>query len=138
MHFSTALQLFCVTADNTSNNDTACATIESVLHRQHIYSFDTHQHRLPCLAHVINLSVVAVMSVITRIANVETATAIWEFDPDDPNNRVLGNSLDVVAAVRTIAIKVCFLWYAIIIPSNILLYRFNVLGSVSSILRPFK
>ncbi|KAG2356940.1 hypothetical protein BDR07DRAFT_1380476 [Suillus spraguei] len=45
------------------------------------------------------------MSTITHIANVETSTAIWEFDPTDSSNRVLGNSLDVVAAVRTIAIK---------------------------------
>ncbi|KAG0696745.1 hypothetical protein DFH29DRAFT_1004341 [Suillus ampliporus] len=46
------------------------------------------------------------MSVITRIANVETSTAIWEFNLNDRNNCVLGNSLDVVAAVRTIAIKI--------------------------------
>ncbi|KAG1749056.1 uncharacterized protein EDB91DRAFT_1032953, partial [Suillus paluster] len=67
--------------DNTSNNDTACDTIETILHRRHIYSFDTTQHRLPCLAHIINLSIVDIMSVITRIVNVETASAIWEFDP---------------------------------------------------------
>jgi hypothetical protein len=108
---SQARQLFCITADNTSNNDTTCATIETILHRRKIYSFDPVQHRLPCLAHVVNLGVVAVMSMITRIANVETSTAIWEFDPTDPNNRVLGNSLDVVAAVRTIAIKVRSLLY---------------------------
>ncbi|KAG2352928.1 hypothetical protein BDR07DRAFT_1497387 [Suillus spraguei] len=46
------------------------------------------------------------MSTITHIANVETSTAIWEFDPTDSSNRVLGNSLDVVAAVCTIAIKI--------------------------------
>jgi hypothetical protein len=47
------------------------------------------------------------MSSITKIANVETTTAIWEFDPTLPNNRILGDSLDVIAAVRTLAIKVC-------------------------------
>ena len=47
------------------------------------------------------------MASITKIANVETTTAIWEFDPTLPNNHVLGNSLDVVAAIRTLAIKVC-------------------------------
>ena len=46
------------------------------------------------------------MAAITKIANVETTTAIWEFDPTLPNNCVLGNSLDVVAAIRTLAIKV--------------------------------
>ncbi|KAF9220021.1 hypothetical protein BS17DRAFT_759993 [Gyrodon lividus] len=46
------------------------------------------------------------MSDITKIANIETATAIWEFDPSLPDNRILGDSLDVVAAVHTLAIKI--------------------------------
>ena len=46
------------------------------------------------------------MAATTKIANVETTTAIWEFDPTLPNNRVLGNLLDVVAAIHTLAIKV--------------------------------
>lgn len=59
-----------------------------------------------CLEHVVNLANVAVMGHITKIAAVENQTAIWEYDPDDPDNRVLGGSLDVIAAIRTIAIKV--------------------------------
>jgi hypothetical protein len=47
------------------------------------------------------------MSHITKIAAVENATAIWEYDPSLPGNRVLGGSLDVIASIRTIAIKVC-------------------------------
>ncbi|KAG1719372.1 hypothetical protein EDB19DRAFT_1648262, partial [Suillus lakei] len=97
-----------ITADNTSNNDTTCDIIESLFHRRHIYNFNATRQRLPCLAHVVNLAVTDIMSVITRIANIETTTAIWEFDPLLPNNRVLGDSLDVVAAVRTLAIKVRF------------------------------
>jgi hypothetical protein len=46
------------------------------------------------------------MNRITKIATIETATAIWEYDPSLPGNRVLGGSLDVIAAIRTIAIKV--------------------------------
>jgi hypothetical protein len=46
------------------------------------------------------------MKNITQIAAVETATAIWEYDPTLPDNRVLGGSLDVIAAIRTLAIKV--------------------------------
>ena len=46
------------------------------------------------------------MKHITKIAAVETATAIWEYDPTLTDNRVLGGSLDVVAAIRTLAIKV--------------------------------
>jgi hypothetical protein len=59
-----------------------------------------------CLAHVINLGNVDFMSRITKIAAVETATAIWEYDPTLQDNRVLGGSLDVIAAIRTLAIKV--------------------------------
>lgn len=46
------------------------------------------------------------MKNITKIAVVENATAIWEYDPSLEGNRVLGGSLDVIAAIRTLAIKV--------------------------------
>ena len=46
------------------------------------------------------------MSHITKIAAVENLTAIWEYDPTRFDNRVLGGSLDVIAAIRTLAIKV--------------------------------
>jgi hypothetical protein len=59
-----------------------------------------------CLAHVVNLGNVDVMRNITNIAAVENATAIWEYDPTQAGNRVLGGSLDVIAALRTLAIKV--------------------------------
>jgi hypothetical protein len=58
------------------------------------------------LEHVVNLANVDIMRHITKIAAIENQTAIWEYDPDLPNNRVLGGSLDVIAAIRTIAIKV--------------------------------
>jgi len=47
-----------------------------------------------------------VMGHITKIAVVKNATAIWEYDPTREDNRVLGGSLDVIAAIRTLAIKV--------------------------------
>jgi len=46
------------------------------------------------------------MKRVTKIAVVENATAIWEYDPSLEGNRVLGGSLDVIAAIRTLAIKV--------------------------------
>jgi len=46
------------------------------------------------------------MDRITKIAAVETTTAIWEYDPSLPDNCVLNGSLDVVAAVQMLAIKV--------------------------------
>jgi hypothetical protein len=62
-----------------------------------------------CLEHVVNLANVAVMAHITKIAAIENANAIWEYDPELPGNRMLGGSLDVyvVAAIRTLAVKVC-------------------------------
>jgi hypothetical protein len=62
-----------------------------------------------CLGHVVNLGNVAFIDHITKIAAVENTNAIWEFDPSLPNNRVLGGALDVIAAVRTLSIKVCHL-----------------------------
>ena len=59
-----------------------------------------------CLGHVINLRNVDVMSHITKIAAVENSTAIWEYDPTCSNNHVLGGSLDVIAAICMLAIKV--------------------------------
>ena len=93
------LQLFCLTADNASNNDSACDLIEEALQKRHIYTFDPTLHCLPCLAHVLNLAITNVMSAITKIASVETTMAIWEFNPSLPSSRILGNSLDVVAAI---------------------------------------
>lgn len=59
-----------------------------------------------CFEHVVNIANVAVMSRITKIAAIETTAAIWEYDPSLPNNRVLGGSLDVIASIRTLAIKI--------------------------------
>jgi len=66
----------------------------------------TEWSSLSCLGHVVNLGNVDVMERITKIAIVENATAIWEYDPSREDNRVLGGSLDVIAAIRTLAIKV--------------------------------
>ncbi|KIM57745.1 hypothetical protein SCLCIDRAFT_28596 [Scleroderma citrinum Foug A] len=46
------------------------------------------------------------MSTITWITHVETTTAIWEFVPSLSENQVLGDSLDIVAAIQTLVIKI--------------------------------
>lgn len=46
------------------------------------------------------------MGAITKKAALETTQAIWEYDPSDLNNRVLGGSLDVIAALCTLATKI--------------------------------
>ena len=98
-------QLYAATLDNTGNNNTTCKTIERI-HDLRGLKWNSGEQQLPCLAHVVNLGNVAVMSNITKIAAVENATAIWEYDPTRNDNRMLGGSLDVIAAIRTLAIKV--------------------------------
>lgn len=66
----------------------------------------TKKYSHSCLGHVVNLGNIDVMSHITKIAAVENATAIWEYDPTLKDNRVLGGSLDVISAIRTLTIKV--------------------------------
>jgi hypothetical protein len=49
------------------------------------------------------------MQHITKIAVVKNATAIWEYDSSREDNCVLGSSLDVIATIWTLAIKVSML-----------------------------
>jgi hypothetical protein len=99
-----------------------CETVEA-LHRQRKLQWDSKENKLPyviqfylliyilfihrCLAHVVNLENVDVMSHITKIAAVETTTAFWEYDPSLLDNCVLNGSLDIIATIRMLAIKVC-------------------------------
>lgn len=83
------------------------------------------------MGHVVNLGNVDVMKHITKIAVVENATAIWEYDPSRDDNRVLGGSLDVIAAIRTLAIKVCFKFYLSHLLFLIPIIRFRHLDSAS-------
>ncbi|KAG9307885.1 hypothetical protein JVU11DRAFT_13043, partial [Chiua virens] len=99
-------KLFCITADNTSNNDITCNTVECLLQARQVFSFNSFQHHLPCLAHVVNLAITAFMSHITKISAVKMTTAIWEFNPSLDSNRILDDSLDVVSMIRTLSIKI--------------------------------
>jgi hypothetical protein len=54
----------------------------------------------------VNIANVAVMGCVTKIAAIENANAIWEYDLSLLNNHILGGSLDVIAAIRMIAVKV--------------------------------
>ena len=66
------------------------------------------------------------MKLITKIAVVENATAIWEYNPSLEGNRVLGGLLDAIAAIRTLAIKVCI---KIIHRSHLLPFRDKIQAS---------
>ncbi|KAF8868046.1 hypothetical protein BD779DRAFT_1684807 [Infundibulicybe gibba] len=111
------MQLHTVTLDNTSNNTTTCQEIAAI-HKCWCQSWLVSTNQLPCLAHVINLTTVDVMSHITKIAAVETTTAIWEYDPSLPGNCVLGESLDVIATIRTLAVKVTTLFLMAGLPQH--------------------
>jgi hypothetical protein len=76
----------------------------------------------------VNLANVAVMSNITKIAAIENAAAIWEYDPELAGNRVLGGSLDVIACVRTVAIKVSCNHFCIFLPFLMILLQIQASG----------
>jgi hypothetical protein len=114
-----ALQLQSITMDNTSANGTLCETVQH-LHESRNTIWNAVKNQLMCvltpfanpitlfrhsrcLGHVVNLGNIDIMSHITKIAAVETTSAIWEYDPDLPGNRILGGSLDVIAAIRVVA-----------------------------------
>ncbi|KAF8219491.1 hypothetical protein L208DRAFT_1339675 [Tricholoma matsutake] len=84
----TQSQLLMATLDNTSNNTSKCETIQAI----------HEQCKLPicCLGHVVNLANIDIMDHITRIAAIETATMIWEYNPLLPDNRILNGSLDPI------------------------------------------
>jgi hypothetical protein len=47
------------------------------------------------------------MAHIMKLAIIETMSAIWEYDPSEPDNCVLGGGLDVITKIWTLTIKVC-------------------------------
>lgn len=89
-----------------SNNNTICSYLETTLHSWQIYSFSLDQHRLPCLTYIVNLTITAFMSLVTRIIHIKTSTAIWEFDLILTKNQVLSGSLNIIAALQTLVITI--------------------------------
>lgn len=89
-------------------DETKPGTLPRISSRESFIIIPNHPEQFSrCLSHVVNLANVAVMAHITKIAAVETASAIWEYDPKLLDNRMFGGNLDVIAAIRTLAIKVC-------------------------------
>lgn len=58
-----------------------------------------------CLAHIISLAVEAFMGAVTQTAVAESREAIWNYDPALPSNKI-GSGIDVIAVIRTLAVKV--------------------------------
>ena len=46
------------------------------------------------------------MKAVTQVGLVESKQAMWDYDPNAVENRVLSGGLDVIAAIRTLSIKV--------------------------------
>ena len=99
-------QLFTVTLDNISNNQTLCQEVESQHVLRVLPEWDAEQNQIPCLEHAVQLSVASVMDHVTKRAIAESSTAIWEYDPSLEENKVAGGKLDVLSVLRTINIKV--------------------------------
>ncbi|KAM6501442.1 hypothetical protein JOM56_004456, partial [Amanita muscaria] len=95
-----------ITLDNASSNDTLCETVEMQHQLRKLSPWVAKENQIPCLEHAVNLANVAVMGHVTKLAVAETTSAIWEYDPTLPNNRILGDGLDVVSVLRTLNVKV--------------------------------
>lgn len=50
------------------------------------------------------------MTQVTQVALVESKQAMWDYDPTLVENRVMTGGLDVIATIRTLAIKVRTFW----------------------------
>jgi hypothetical protein len=74
------------------------------------------------------------MTHITKIAAVEMVTAIWEYDPLLPDNCVLNGSLDIIAAIQTLAIKVCHITCSVLL----ILLTCNRSSRLGSVLKRLK
>ncbi|KAL6300606.1 hypothetical protein BKA93DRAFT_740149, partial [Sparassis latifolia] len=98
-----------VTADNASNNDTTATKVSKILTNRSAPCWIPKERKLSCLGHVISLGIIEdYMSEITQIAVIETKQAIWDYDPSLPENRAVIGGLDVIAIIRTLAIKVVY------------------------------
>lgn len=64
---------------------------------------------ISCLAHVVNLAIEDFMKAVTQVAVTKSKQAIWDYDPSLEENVVSWGQelgLDVIAVIRTLAIKV--------------------------------
>jgi hypothetical protein len=99
-------QLFTITLDNASNNQTLCQEVELQHIRRALPEWDAEEHQIPCLEHAVQLSVVSVMDHVTKRSIAESSSTIWEYDPSLDENKVAGGRPDALSVLRTINVKV--------------------------------
>lgn len=123
------------------NKSISCGTLKRTNFCECLPKFVWINHNITswasCLEHVVNLANIAVMSHITKIATVETTTAIWEYDPSLSGNHVLGGSLDVIAVIWTLTIKVRYHAILFISLLTLICIRFRLLANVLNTLNNF-
>ncbi len=59
-----------------------------------------------CLAHVVNLAISDFMSTVMKTSIIETCNVIWDYNPEDPSASISMGSRDLIAMIRTLAIKI--------------------------------
>ena len=61
--------------------------------------------RCSCISHIIQIGIEGFMGKVTKKAALETAQAIWEYNPKDADALINGTA-DIIAKLRTLAVKV--------------------------------
>ena len=90
-----------------------------------------------CLGHVVNLAEVDMMTHITKLAVIEMTLVILEYNPFLPDNYVLNDSLNVIAAIQTLSIKVhCITIYLTL--HSLTFHKFRHLSSILKHLKSYK
>lgn len=71
-----------------------------------VYEYSLLTSSNSCFGHVIQLGIEDFMRKVTQIAIVESKQAIWDYDPQLVENQIAVGGLDVIAIIRTLAVKV--------------------------------
>ena len=90
--FDITKRLLCITTDNAGNNGTMRKELEELLNNLDINSsWSSDSTKIPCLAHVIQLVVKAILSAFD-IKPTET-----EYSDDDINGRSISSAIAIVS-----------------------------------------
>jgi hypothetical protein len=80
------------TGDNATSNDTCLAHLSTMLEREYNISFDPKQHRIRCIAHIINLSLQAFLLASSK----EALLAALEATIDMPGDQLFTQFYDAL------------------------------------------
>lgn len=80
-YFNIHTRLYCITTDNAGNNGTLVQELERLLKVNDGISRDSRKHHIPCLAHILNLTVKAFLNNLKIVA-----PSIEQQFMDEPND----------------------------------------------------